>query len=249
MSELARYAGNRFSQFGEDGMIRHLLDIFGDGARVCVEFGANDGLSCSNTAALSEDGWHAILLEADPALAAVAAANRPTADVRQVAVQPCGPDSIDEQLALLGPSAVDVMSIDVDGDDLLIFEAMQTRPRIVVIEFNPSVPHWMNVRPLDPGSRFGASAAALIAVAHARGYQVVGATHCNLIFLRFDLARELGHAFLDVVIDPMSLFAGREYAVIASDYDGRPVLLDDRALCWGFTGFADGCTARLVMHP
>jgi FkbM family methyltransferase len=58
-----------YSQFGED---RHLQALFGGKtAGACVEVGANDGRTGSNTLFFEQLGWDCVLVEANPELCAV----------------------------------------------------------------------------------------------------------------------------------------------------------------------------------
>ena len=57
---------NVTSQNGEDGVIEKALEVIGTNDRYCVEFGAWDGITYSNTHHLIEDkGYSAVLIEAD----------------------------------------------------------------------------------------------------------------------------------------------------------------------------------------
>jgi hypothetical protein len=67
--KLSDFGFNEYSQFGEDGMIDEALKRIGVRSSRCVEFGAGDGLSCSNTANLWHNGWKAVLVEASSELA------------------------------------------------------------------------------------------------------------------------------------------------------------------------------------
>ena len=64
---LLDFRKNKTSQFGEDGIIEKILDILPKEANPwCVEFGAWDGLFCSNTNSLiTEEGFQAVLIEGD----------------------------------------------------------------------------------------------------------------------------------------------------------------------------------------
>lgn len=98
----------------------------------------------------------------------------------------------------------DLVSIDIDGNDYYVWRALEYRPRVIVIEYNGSLPvDAMQVQPESTerwdGSQFyGASAGALIELGRAKGYAFVHAelTGTNLFFVRDDLASpfELGIA-------------------------------------------------------
>ena len=49
-----------YAQFGED---RKLVALLGSAPAVCVEVGANDGVSGSNSLLFEEMGWTCVLIE------------------------------------------------------------------------------------------------------------------------------------------------------------------------------------------
>ena len=63
---LLRHRANITSECGEDGILAKVFDVIGQHGKVCVEFGAWDGMKCSNTHALIEQqGWSGYLIEAN----------------------------------------------------------------------------------------------------------------------------------------------------------------------------------------
>ena len=113
----------------------------------CVEFGAWDGRHASNTYALISDaGYSAVLIESDPArFAALQRTHAGRSGVialrRVVGFE--GPDRLDRILAETPvPRDFDLLSIDIDGNDFHVWDAVEDyRPKLVVIEFNPTVPN------------------------------------------------------------------------------------------------------------
>jgi hypothetical protein len=187
---LARYYRNDFSQAGEDGIIEQILRVLPASERPwCVEFGAWDGEHLSNTARLVRLGYCAVLIEADPAR--FAALEAKFADNPKVVCQPGfvrfdPPDSLDERLARTDiPADFDVLSIDIDGNDYHVWEATQRyRPRVVVIEFNPTIDDDVDyVQPRSMPVQRGCSALALTRLGAAKGYQPVAITTNNVIFV------------------------------------------------------------------
>lgn len=223
-------AADMYSQFGEDGVVEHIFGLIGDGQRVCVEFGAGDGYSCSNTAALwSERGWRAVLIEADPDRYRQLRENvtdRATAIRRFVA--PTGHSSIDVLLGVQGVDHVDYMSVDVDGADYHILEAMTVRPRVVSVEFNPTIPPHIDIRQATPDQGFGASLLAFIRLAPRLGYRFVGATYCNAFLVLEDEASP----FDEYETDPTVLFPPELYSYLVTDFTGRTVRVG-APLPWG----------------
>lgn len=229
---LAKYAQDRYSQHGEDGMIAELLRVVGVEHRRCAEIGAWDGLYLSNTAALwVDDGWTAVLAEADPVRFEQLRENveeYSKGDV-QVINWHVSPDNVD---ALLGRHDYDLVSIDVDGDDYLIWDAMTSRPTVVVVEFNQSIPYWVSYRPEHCGGALGASARALHDLGRDKGYWLVGRSDCNLFFARNDkVAPQHFQSQLNVLLPP------EEQTTLVTDYDGNPYWVG-RTPPWGLTGYS-----------
>jgi hypothetical protein len=81
------------------------------------------------------------------------------------------------------PTEPDLLVIDVDGNDYWIRESVASRylPRVVVIEYNPTVgPHLQWVMPYNPNHQWnntawhGAGLAALARLGRRLGYELVG---------------------------------------------------------------------------
>ncbi len=240
-TNLIQFAKNKYSQFGEDGMLEHLLQRLGISTGFCVEFGAGDGISCSNTKALRDAGWDSILIEADKKLFERIDQSTCPCIIREK-VTPAGNASIDSILQRWAfEKPVDFMSIDVDGDDYYIFEQMQTRPKIVCIEFNCSVPPHLALVG-EQGGCFGASARALQLLAEKKGYFLIGITTTNAFFIDNQF-RE--HFFTkravietcDYVNDLPTLMQDRTFAYVVTDYKGRGHLTSgSEHTYWGWGG-------------
>jgi hypothetical protein len=97
-----------------------------------------------------------------------------------------------------------ILSIDIDGVDYFVFEAITDfRPRILIFEYNAvfgrdrkiSVPYSDNFQRTEShysNLYFGASLAALTDLANKRGYTLVGtnSTGINAFFIRNDLMND-----------------------------------------------------------
>lgn len=195
---LGAHARNVYSQCGEDGIIEALLERLPDGDHWCVEFGAWDGGQLSNTRRLIDEGWSAVLIEGDSSRAdrlQERFADNPRVVGMQAMVGWEGERTLDR---LLAPTAVphdfDLLSIDIDGNDYHVWRALQDyRPRIVVIEYNPTIPDDIHfVQEADDSVRKGSSISALVALAAEKGYQLAATTLINAIFVREDQFAHLG---------------------------------------------------------
>lgn len=191
MSGLLGHRQNTHSQNGEDGVIAEVLNRLGmsDAQGMwCVEFGAWDGVHLSNTYRLVEEaGWNAVYIEGDHSryldLASLAARNQRVTPI-------CAMVSSDRKSgscldALLEgtplPREYALLSIDVDSDDLRIWEAHERyRPRIVCVEINSKIPPGR--RQLHGGKSQGNSFTSMLELGQAKGYTLVCHTG-NLIFV------------------------------------------------------------------
>ena len=187
------------SQTGEDGIIEAILSAIGVRDRWCVEFGAWDGQHLSNTRHLIEShGYHAVQIEGDAARCR-ALRDFHAGNDRIVALQAfVGFDKDTGLDALLQgtpvPADFDFLSIDIDGNDYHVWHAVRRyRPKLVVIEFNPTMPNACHfVQAADPAINQGSSLAALTELAGAKGYQLACALQFNAFFVRNDLFPCLG---------------------------------------------------------
>jgi hypothetical protein len=92
------------------------------------------------------------------------------------------------------PEDFDVLSIDIDGNDYHVWNAVtRYRPRVVVIEYNPTIPTAIDfVQPPDLSINQGASITALNRLAAQKGYELVAVTTHNCLFVRRDYFAAFG---------------------------------------------------------
>lgn len=189
MTKLLDYGFNKYSQFGEDGIIQRIFQLIGTTSQICVEFGAWDGFHFANTANLWTNGWQGVLIEADASkyLQLVENVSGYNCQCIQAFVVPNGTNSIENILQREGIAGqIDLMSIDIDGDDYYIFESLHALlPRVVVCEYNPTIPAEIELIPAQ-GNYFGCSAAALVNLAGKKGYMLVAMTESNCFFVLAD---------------------------------------------------------------
>ena len=235
--ELLKYQRNSYSQFGEDGVIEEILSRLSPHVALdkwCVEFGAWDGVHLSNTCTLIRDkGYSAVLIEGDPAKVAQLKLNFPNDNVHKLCrfVHFEGDSTLDNILSETPlPKEFDFLSIDIDGVDYYILEGLSIyHPKVICIEFNPSIPNLVDfVQPKDFSIKQGSSAKALNRLAESKGYKLVAATICNLMFVRAELAsfvRSPLPTLDDVNVqgnDPQYLFVGYD-GTILSNKDSVPL--------------------------
>ena len=235
---LESYRSNVYSQFGEDGILEELLDRLQQ-ARIqltnwCVELGAWDGVHLSNTCNLIRNrGFSAVLIEGEVQRFKDLVASHPKEDVVKVCqfVGLDGETSFENILRTTPvPRDFDVLSIDIDGCDYWLLDSLSFyEPKIVCVEFNPTIPNGVEyVQPRDLSLQKGSSPLSLVKLATQRGYTLVAATDTNLILLRAPLAQQLNlEEKLDDVRDDTACVV---YAF--SGYDGEIILSGDLRFPW-----------------
>ena len=195
--DLNAYEERRSSQNGEDGILAEIFRRIGGGDWFVVEFGVADGREC-NAAALVRAGWSGVMIEGDPAAYRALSQTYAGATGLRLVNAYVTAANIAELFRANGvPDAFDLLSIDIDGNDYWIWEALAAyRPRVVVIEYNAAHPppeRW--VMRYDPdhrwagGGYYGASLASLEALGTRLGYALLGTDDhgVNAFFIRDDL--------------------------------------------------------------
>lgn len=198
-SPLERYASDVTSQYGEDGIIAHIMSVLKPAARYCVEFGAWDGRHYSNTYNLIQNqGWSGLLIEANAEkfyeLMKTYAGN-PRAGFANRFVDFEGPDSLDGILSECEvPKSFGLLSIDIDGCDYYVWESLRLfEPELVVIEFNPTVPNdVLFIQDKNFAINQGCSLLALVELGQQKGYELAVCTTTNAFFVKKEKFPALG---------------------------------------------------------
>lgn len=200
--DLDRHERRVYSQNGEDGVLARLFQLVPPVARHFVEFGVEDGRQ-RNTRLLETQGWGGLLMDCD------APPDHPR--IRRAAVTA---ESVNDLFRQHGvPPEFDLLSIDIDGNDYWVWNALDPsyRPRVVAVEYNASFPPTESVAiAYDPDFRwrrtnyFGASLLAFARLGARRGYELV---YCdrrgvNAFFVRADVNPYLPRTVADVYRQP-----------------------------------------------
>lgn len=175
---LAGSQGNVTSQNGEDGVLAALFDRIGARSQWCFEVGAHDGIRCANTWILRQSGWQAVLIEADDLLFDRLQAN--CYGRAHLFHERITPDSLDLILAGVGmPLDLDLGVIDIDGEDLRVWEGLQVhRPRVMLVEFNPAGDGIQGGR-----AEWQAGLDSIATLGHHKGYLLAATMVCNALFV------------------------------------------------------------------
>jgi hypothetical protein len=181
-----------WEEIGEEEIIESLLSQLGllRAGEVAVDIGAWDGEYLSNTKALEEyHGFKRFLFDGD---------SRGNPNVIQEWITP---ENVNEIMQRHGvPTEPALLSLDIDGFDFHLRQAMTMRPAVIVMEFNgtldPLIPVTVPYRPDwrwkdGEGNYFGASWSAIRKVNEAKGYTYVRQCAClNAFFVRNDLVKQ-----------------------------------------------------------
>lgn len=187
---LFHYKKNITSQTGEDGILEKIFEII-KGDNWCVEFGAYDGKSLSNTWNLIVNkGWHGVLIEANKKRFIKLIDNYKDID-RVICFKKfinfSGNNSIDNILSETKiPISFDLMSIDIDGNDYHIWDSIKKyTPKVVIIEFNPTIPNDIEfIQERNMKIYQGSSLLSLIKLGKRKNYELIGVTSFNAIFVK-----------------------------------------------------------------
>jgi hypothetical protein len=205
-----------FSEFDEDGIALFLLAVDGSPTRRFVDIGAGDCVFASNTANLALNlGFDGLFVDAnEPFLERGRRfyAKHPDTTVRPPAIVNAfvTRENVNEVLTEAGFSGeIDLLSIDIDGNDYWIWQALEcVKPRFVIAEAHPELgrEEWVmpyeagfEARSAPPGQAMGASPAAMTKLAASLGYRTVAANMYgfNIFFARHDVAEMLPTIELD----------------------------------------------------
>jgi hypothetical protein len=194
--DMSLYELSVFSQNGEDGVVQEIFRRIGTTNRFFVEIGASPNEA--NAVFLADVfGWTGCFLDASSAESSALHAKYAKSDRVKVVQAFVTPDNISDLLASAdSPEDLDLLSIDVDGNDYWLWEALTPfRPRLVVIEYNSaygtsdSIISDYREQSWDGSSDFGSSMKGMVALASRLGYRLVHAdtTGVNLFFVRQDM--------------------------------------------------------------
>jgi hypothetical protein len=219
-ANLKEFGAKTYSQNDEDGIIAAIFSAIGVSSRFAVEFGIGpnyldsvyaNGLE-GNTPLLRDQGWEVLLMDGGE--------HPPQLDVKRHFITASNINSLFREYNV--PADVDLVSIDVDGQDYWIWKYLEWRPRVLVIEYNPNFHNikqqltvaYNEYHVWDGTRYYGASYGALVALGRQKGYIPVYANGTNLFFVQNEL-----------VLNPQEFNAQQmivAFEMHAIDTKGRP---------------------------
>jgi hypothetical protein len=247
---LNEFAGNVTSQFGENGIIEKVLEVIGKNDKWCVEFGSWDGQRCSNTFDLIVNkGYSAVLIEGNysrfRSLQNTFKGNTKVIPVNKFVgfQKEDGLDSILSSTQI--PVDFDLLSIDIDGNDYHVWQAVNDyKPKVVVIEFNPTIPSTVEfVQPRDMSVTQGSSILSITKLGKSKGYELVACTKNNAIFVD-----AIYFGLFDIAVNSPIALRKDESAIthIFCGYDGTVFIRGYGQLPWQSIPFRE---SRMQLLP
>ncbi|MEJ0069520.1 MAG: hypothetical protein WDO24_13200 [Pseudomonadota bacterium] len=195
-----------FSQWGEDGIIEWLLQQLPVAHETFIEFGVGSYQEANTRFLLTNRNWRGLILDAGEELRRITNEQLHWRHDIVWGVEFITRENIDQLFAKYGFSGeIGLLSIDMDGNDFWILEAITTvSPAILICEYNAMFGDLLPLTvPYDPTSSitkynnsmlyFGASIAAMRRAAERKGYVFIGSCSngVNAFFVRADLAHHL----------------------------------------------------------
>jgi hypothetical protein len=205
-----------FSNMEEDGIILWLIATLNIKKGVFIDVGSNDCINSNCANLVFNFDWDGMFIDAAKRLLKIGERNYKlfgkTQKLNLKFIQNfLTPENINELInEYIWKDKIDFMSIDVDGNDYYIWQALTSvKPKIVMIE-NKIEYGWYDIAVPADASLFksyewGASPVALIKLAAEKGYTLVAANKkgFNIFFVRNDLNGSFPDLRLeDVLNDP-----------------------------------------------
>jgi len=212
---LSNYFHKVYSQHGEDGLLNYLFSIITPRKKYYVDFGAADGHFLANTKFLREHlGWTGLLMEGDPNLV-----NRSNGLVKQELVTPDNIMNLFEKHNV--PEDFDFLSIDIDGDDIYVFDSIDTqkyKPSVIIAEYNPGLPNHLPlaiekgksdyfINPHLPKNKYfpcyhGCNINAWYTMSKRKGYTIITTCGVNVVMVRDDHVNKFNVPSLEDLVYP-----------------------------------------------
>jgi len=203
---IEEYEFKVFSQWGEDGIIQHLIHNVPMENETFVEFGASNYLESNTRFLLINNNWSGLVMDGDPDNVSFIKSDPIYWRYDLQAISSfITRENINQLIEGHGISGdIGLLSVDIDGNDYWVWKAIDViSPRIVVIEYNSrfgagravTIPYdeqFVRHQAHYSGLYFGASLKALVNLGKQKGYAFVGccSNGVNAFFVRKDLLHE-----------------------------------------------------------
>ena len=197
------------SQFEEDGMLLYIFSVIGVTNKKVVEICVGDGTECMAANLIINHGWNALLFDGDQANVDSAvkfySTNRSTflypPTIKRAWLTQDNVDRLITESGFVGE--IDLLSLDIDGNDYYLMEAIRSiRPRVIICETHNVIPgdrsltipyeSDFDVKKSRHPDFTGVSLLAMKKLLQKKGYRLIGAHRYgfNAIFMLNELGKE-----------------------------------------------------------
>ena len=208
----------KFSQTEEDGILHYIFSLIGTTNKVCLDIAFNSPYGSNTTNLIINLGWKGILICTTERQArfskhfftshkdALLFFSLPMVYPRWITVENLN-EVVKEGLNDLDiqDKEIDLFSLDIDGVDYWIWNALEiVEPRVVILEFNYFLGNRSITIPYKPDFKrplyqrnlpkyFGASLPAYIKLAKKKGYRLVGVNKLfyNAFFVKNGIGEDI----------------------------------------------------------
>ena len=219
---ISKFGIKIFSQNEEDGIILYIFKHIGIRTKSFIEIGTENGTECNTTNLIKNFNWSGVQIEGDKNQhneAKIKLKNILGKKIRNLKLLNffITKKNINKIIKKYSNKNIDLLSIDIDGNDYWIWKAINCiKPRLVVIEYNsffgPKIAATVQYKTKfiwdhrNKKSYYGASLKALEKLGKKKGYNLIGVdtNGVNAFFIRKDLSKntnikskKIKHIFLD----------------------------------------------------
>ncbi len=212
-----------FSQFEEDGKLLFIFSVIGMSNKTFVEIGSDDGVNSNSANLYFNFGWHGLFIDGN--IKSVKRGRKffskyphPWHYKPKFICAKVTRENINELIQSSGYNGeIGLLSIDIDGNDYWIWDAITAiDPQVVIIETHNEFGMNNIVVPYDANYSFpgkhpvyhGASPIAMTKLAFKKGYRLVGANDLgfNFIFVKNGLVeKEIPEVTVESVLEHPSV--------------------------------------------
>ncbi|OAQ39685.1 hypothetical protein A5893_08865 [Pedobacter psychrophilus] len=197
-----------FSHQEEDGKLLFIFSTIGMGNKTFIEIGSDDGVNSNAANLIFNFGWHGLFIDGNKnsikrGINFFKKYPTPFAHPPKFVLSKVTAENINETIENAGfKKDIDFLSIDIDGNDYWIWNALSIiNPKVVIIETHIEFGYNDIIVPYDanysyPGKHpvyHGASPTAMQKLGKKKGYRLVGGNELgyNFIFIRNGIADDL----------------------------------------------------------
>ena len=188
LEKLNSFKKGYYSQDQDDKVLEYIFENIGTTSKYCVEIGVGKWNKSPNTKYFREKGWDGCGIELRAKYNSEEI--RKKYSIHTSAVTDKNINDLFEKYKI--PKDLDLISLDIDGQDYYVWKALKWKPRVMIVEFNEGLGPDINVvmrwekrhwKHRDSTYYYGASIQAFKNLGKEKGYTLLSKVGRNLIFI------------------------------------------------------------------